>query len=65
MLLLSRLPVRFTDALEIEVDAGAAGKALTPLQALGLAEQLTHQAVRKQVQDAARATTLPTRKVMA
>ena len=65
MLLLSRLPVRFTDALEIEVDPGAAGKSLTPAQAFALAERLTHQAAHKQVREAARATTLPTRKVMA
>lgn len=48
MLLVSRLPVRFTDALEIEVDPNVAGTRLTPAQALGLAERLIHQAVHRQ-----------------
>lgn len=57
MLLLSKnLPVRIFDDLRVEADPGAV---LTPAQGLALAEQLTHQAIRKRVQAAAKAAPLP------
>ncbi len=43
----SRLPIRFTNDLRAEADSGAA---LTPAQALGLAEHLTGLAIRRQVE---------------
>lgn len=63
MLLLSKnLPVRIFDDLRVEADPGAT---LTPAQGLALAEQLTHQAIRKRVRDTAQATPTPIRKVTA
>ena len=50
MLLTSLLPVRFSDDLRIEVDADAAGKALTPADAIALGERLIHQGARLQVE---------------
>jgi len=50
MTLTSLLPIRFADDLRIEVDADAAGKVLTPAEALALGERLIHQGARRQVE---------------
>lgn len=46
--LAARLPIRLTDALEIECDTDAAGKVLTPAQAIALGSRLIEQGVHRQ-----------------
>jgi len=45
--LAARLPIRLTDALEIECDPDAAGKVLTPAQAIALGGRLIEQGVQR------------------
>ena len=46
--LAARLPIRVTDALEIEADPDATGKVLTPAQAIALGGKLIEQGVKRQ-----------------
>lgn len=44
----ARLPIRVSDALEIDVDPDATGKVLTPAQAIALGGRLIEQGVHRQ-----------------
>ena len=58
--LAARLPIRVTDALEIEVDPDAAGKVLTPAQAIALGGRLIEQGVQRKAVERHRMAAVPT-----